>query len=531
MKKILCMSAMLLILYCLFTTSAFACTGVYIGREASTDGSVIIARSNDTQGNFPQRMMVVPRVEQDPDRQMPVDNERSTSFELPDTTFKYIGTPFMASAQLERGTGMDDAVCINEYGVAMTMSVTAFSNKAAKAADPWVPDGITENTMNQLVISVSQSAKEAVEKLAQLIDQYGSSETNIALIIDQKEAWYVEMYNGHQYAAVKLPDDKVSVFGNEFNLEYLSDYDDCITSENLEKLAVDNGFAVYGENGELNLFDTYAGPETVEDYSHMRTWIGHKVLAPSAYGDYNKVDRYPLAFSPQNRVSLQTVMELMRNRYEGTQYSPDETGRKDMRVIGTDTSMSVHIVQLRPELPPALAGTAWVCMAPAPYGVFVPLNIFCAEPSDSYAANQPEDRLYCFESDVYPWYTFKELNTLCLTDYKTYGAPVREYWHTAEKHMIDGMTAELEEINQLMRTDPAEAQRQMTEYCAGLQEKAFEDGKALLNEVRWAMSANSNTMKMGMNPETDELYTTERVLTPITVNLDGSFYGHRQGNA
>ena len=527
MKKPLCMLVLLLIMLCLLNTSAYACTGVYIGRKATTDGSVIIARSNDTQGNFPQRMMVVPRVEQYPDRQMPVDNDHSAFFEIPATTYKYIGTPFMASAQLENGNGMDDAVCINEYGVAMTMSVTAFSNKAAKAADPWVPHGITEFTMDQLVITTSRSAREAVQRLAQLIDQFGSSETNIALIIDQKEAWYIEMYTGHQYAAVKLPEDKVSVFGNEFNMEYLSDYEDCIVSENLEKLAVDNGFAVYGENGELNLLETYAGPETVEDYSHMRTWIGHKLLAPSAYGDYDKNDRYPLVFRPENRVSLQTVMELMRNRYEGTQYSPDETGRIDMRVIGTDTSMSVHIVHLLPELPPPLAGTAWVCMGPAPYGVFVPLNILCAEPSDAYAANQPEERIYCFDSDIYPWFTFKELNTLCLTDYKIYGKPVREYWHNAEKHMIDEMTAELKEINQLLKTDPADAQRQITNYCAGLQEKAFEDAKALLNEVRWAMSANSNTMKMGMNPETDELYTTERVLNPIKIGLDGSFYGHR----
>ena len=529
MKKTLCMPVLLLLLFCLTTAGAYACTGVYIGREATTDGSIIIARSNDTQGNYPQRMTVVPRVERDPGRLMPVDNDLSAFFALPGTTCKYIGTPFMASTQLESGSGMDDAVCINEYGVAMTMSVTAFSNKAAMSADPWVPHGITENTMNQLVITVSRSAREAAEKLAELIDQYGSAETNIALIIDQKEAWYVEMYTGHQYAAVKLPDDKVSVFGNEFSLEYLSDYEDCIVSEKLETLAAENGFAAYGKNGELNLLETYAGPETVENYSHMRTWIGHKLLAPSAYGDYDKNDRYPLVFTPENRVSLEAVMELLRNRYEGTEYSPDETGRIDMRVIGTDTSMSVHIVHLMPDLPPSLAGTAWVCLAPSPYGVFVPLNILCSEPSDAYAANQPEERLYCFESDTYPWFTFKELNTLCLTDYTIYGTPVREYWHNAEIRMIDGMAAQLKEIDQLLKTDPAEAQRQMTRYCALLQEKAFEDGKALLNEVRWAMNANSNTMKLGINPETDELYTTERVLSPITVELDGSLYGRRSG--
>ena len=62
--------------------------------------------------------------------------------------------------------------------------------------------------------------------------------------------------------------------------------------------------------------------------------------------------------------------------------------------------------------------------------------------------------------------------------------------------MIESFKAELEVV-ELLRTDPAKAQRQMTDFCAGLQEKAFEDAKALLNEVRWAMSDNSNTMKMG----------------------------------
>jgi len=38
------------------------------------------------------------------------------------------------------------------------------------------------------------------------------------------------MYNGHQYAAVKLPVDVVCAFGNEFSLEYLSDYEDYVTS-------------------------------------------------------------------------------------------------------------------------------------------------------------------------------------------------------------------------------------------------------------------------------------------------------------
>ena len=100
------------------------------------------------------------------------------------------------------------------------------------------------------------------------------------------------MYNGHQYAAVKLPEDRVCVFGNEFSLEYLSDYEDCIVSPELESLAEENGFAVYGRENELNLLASYSGDEVVTNYSHMRTWMGHKVLSPDDYGAYYKNEKY-----------------------------------------------------------------------------------------------------------------------------------------------------------------------------------------------------------------------------------------------
>ena len=159
MKKLLCV--MICILLCLLSACASACTGVYIGKKVSTDGNFIIARTNDTQGVRATRVTVVPRVEQDPNRKMPVDNEDDTFADVPATTFKYTGTPFMDSTRRLIGVEMDDAVCVNEYGVAMTMSVTAFSNKAAMTADPWVPTGITEFTMDQMVITTSKSAKEA----------------------------------------------------------------------------------------------------------------------------------------------------------------------------------------------------------------------------------------------------------------------------------------------------------------------------------------------------------------------------------
>lgn len=500
---------------------AFACTAVYVGKDASDDGTIIIGRSNDYPDIWPNYVTVVERVENKPGRTMPIDNEDTVMVEIPATTYKYTATPWMESATKYNGLESDAAACANEYGVVMTMSISSFTRAEALEADPEPTNGLTEFTADDLVICQSKTAREAVEVLTSLIDRFGSSESNIALIADQNEAWYVEMYTGHEYAAVKLPDDAVSVFGNEYNLEYLSDYEDSIVSANLEKLAVDHGFAVYGENGELNLLKTYAIDPII--YSHMRTWIGHQTLAPSAYGDFNLEDTYPLSFKADKKVSLQDAMEIMRNRFEGTEFSPDETGRLDMRVIGTDTALSVHVLQIYPELPADMSCVTWESTAPALYGAFVPVSNLSNSISESYSKKQSYDDFGQFDIENYPWYAFKALNTACISDYKAYGNPVREYWFEAEKNMIAGMR---EVLNTAASSNASaeDVSAYVTNYCNTMQEQAFEDAKKLLNDVTWYQSKNSNTMKVGRNPETHEATDVVKEIVPLEITLDGSAY-------
>ena len=503
---------------------AHACTAVYVGSEVSDDGTTIIGKSNDYQDVWANYVTVTERVENKPGRTMPVDNGATVFAELPATTYRYTSTPWMDGATAVNGLGRDATVCANECGVVMIMSITSFSNVAAIYSDPLVEHGLSEFTAVDLVTCQSATAREAVEVLLGIIDTYGSSEINIALIADQKETWYVEMYNGHQYAAVKLPADKVCAFGNEFLLEYLSDYEESIVSSELESLAVENGFAVYGENGELNLLATYSGAETVTNYSHMRTWIAHRILSPSTVGDYDKEALYPLCYDPEEKVSLQDVMEILRNRYEGTEYSPDETGRHDMRVIGTDTALSVHIAQIYPDLPADISCVTWESTGPALYGVFVPVSNGALSISEPYSRNQSAEQAGVFDTEQYPYYRFKELTTLGVEKdaYQIYGLPVRAYWHDAESGMIRGMSEVLKKASAL--EDKELARRYITDYCNSMQDQAFSDAGVLLNDVRWYMNKNSNTMKNGRNPETHEVIDELKVIDPLNVDLDGSAY-------
>lgn len=503
--------------------AAYACTAVYVGSEASSDGTIIMAKSNDYQAVWANYMTVTDAVENQPGRTMPVDNEGTVFAELPANTYKYTSTPWMDSTTAANELGHDATVCTNECGVSMIMSITSFSNKAALEADPLVEHGLSEFTAVDLVTCQSATAKEAVKVLCGLIDQYGSSEVNIALISDQNEAWYVEMYGGHQYAAVKLPADSVAAFGNEFSLQYLADYEDCITSTQLESLPSEKGFAVYGNNGQLNLLSTYAGQSVTTNYSHMRTWIGHKLLAPSAYDSYSIGDVYPLCFKADAKVSLNDVEEIMRNRFEGTEYSPDETGRTDMRVIGTDTALSVHITQTYPNLPANMACVTWESSGPAIYGVFVPMSNASTSVSKPYSLNQSADNAGVFDEDTYPYYRFKELCTLCVgpDSYQVYGQPVQAYWHEAEVAMASGMATVLSNASEL---DGKEAASYITNYCNSMQQQAFDDAGTLLNEVLWYENANCNTLTSARNPETGEATDQLRVLKPLQVSLSSAVY-------
>ena len=502
-----------------------ACTGVYVGSDVSADGSTIIARSNDYPEVWGNHLTVTPRVENQTGRFMPVSGDGKVKMEIPATTYKYTATPFMNSTMAYNGLNQDAAACTNEYGVAMSMSITAFPNNKSLEADPLVEEGLTEFAADDLVICQSKTAREAVEKLCEILDKYGSSESNIAIIADQKEAWYVEMYTGHQYAAVKLPSDKVSAFGNEYSLEYLSDYEDYITSKNLTSLPKEKGFAVHGKNGELNLYETYSGKEATLDYSHLRTWIGHQLLAPSNFSaNYDKNAMYPLCFTPDKNVSLQDVCQIMRNRYEDTEYSPDETGRFDVRVIGTDTALSVHALQVYPDLPADMSCVSWVSTGPALYGVFVPLSNDCINVSEAYGANQPTEKKGVFDPVHYPYYVFKELGTRCLgvDDHDVYGVPVQKYWYEAEENMFAGMSKVLQNAEKIEDKDTRS--KYITSYCNDMQTKAFEDGKDILDNVVWTENKNSKTLKVKLNPETHEL-TGEKIIPPrMNITLNASKY-------
>lgn len=488
MKRILPLLLALALL--LSGTSAFACTGLYVGKQVSEDGATILARTVDTHPCLsPTLQIVVDRVENTPGRTL-TGGYTAFSYDLPDTTYKYTSTPFAVSV------GGDYAsAAMNEKGVAITATVTAYVQSAWYAADPMnYETGLTEAVVTDLVAACASTAREGVEVIARAIEQNGNCEQNIIMIADQNEAWYVETYTGHQWCAVKMPEDMVAVFGNEFMIQAIDpDSEDVMYSEGLFTAAEEAGLAVYDEDGLMNIFNTYSGTGRLANYANRRTWIGHALLAPSTAGEYDTYTNYPLFYAPDEKVGLEDVFEVFRNRFEGTQWSPDATGRVDQRVIGTETQAMSHAIEIFDNVPAEISCVSWQCMANAEHSVYLPVSQLITATAEAYSYD-PGTEEVTYDTDMAS-VCFKRLCTLAEQDRVNYGAGVREYWHQKELELIETYPQVYAELQAKYAEDPEAAAQFITEWTIALQEETLDECNALFEELMLYVMNNTDTLK------------------------------------
>ena len=415
----------------LLSSSALACTGVYVGKDVSDQGTYLIARSEDQgKGDYNKMFKVQPRVENVPGRFI---EDTATGFKipLPATTYKYNYVP-----DYTRGDdGMYPGSCTNEYGVSISATVSTSTCEAWEAEDPFIEPGLREAILAAAVAAVSTTAREAVDVLLGYVDTYGSEEGNTVMITDQKEAWIVEIYSGHHYCAMKMPDDQVAVFGNH-NMIGLVDpkatpEDGYIYSKGLFETIDKLGLAV--KEGELYHLAKSVTNNVREDYNNMRNWVGMTILAPSQAGEYQSDAFYPLFYTPDEKVSVLTVMDIYRNRLEGTPLDVTLPGQEGNRVIGTERSSQIHVLQTFPQWPAECAAIDWICLGNTQHSVFIP----------HFSGINDTAEAYHLDGDTYDangaFWKFKRLCTIAEQDRTLYSKGVMDFWDLRERQMYQEM--------------------------------------------------------------------------------------------
>lgn len=383
------MKKFIMLIMALISVSAFACTNIIVGKKASADGSVFVSYSADSYGMYGN--IYSHRGGVHPQGEMRKVYDWDTN--------KYHGE----IAQAQRTYNVVGQM--NEHQVSITE--TTFGGRE----ELWETEGIIDyGSLIYIALERATSAREAITIMTALVDEYGyCSEGESFSICDKNEAWIMEMIGkgkgqkGAVWAAVRIPDDCVAAHANQSRITRLSQYDkkSVLCSKDVIKFAREKGYFT-GKDSEFSFRDAYAPNDfSAVRYCDARVWSIFNRLCDGMdkYVDYaagkDLKGEMPLYMKPKKPVTLQDVMNGMRDHYENTPFdirdevgagpynmpyrptplSWEVDGKKyfNERPVCTQQTAFCFVGQMRSWMPDALGGIAWVTNDDPNMAPFVPL--------------------------------------------------------------------------------------------------------------------------------------------------------------
>ena len=454
MKKWLFKLALVAMTFLLLPIQAVqACCGFIIGRQLTKDGTTLFGRTEDypyypNGGKHNKNYVVVDAKTYNEGDQI---EDESNGFTYPHAANEMKYTATYDSARGDGSNGAFGEHGFNEAGVSMTATVTAIPNKKVLSTDPLKENGLPEAAMLDVILPRVKTAREGVELLAKVIEEKGSAEGNVVVFADQNETWYMEILSGHQYVAVKVPEDKYAVFANTYYLGHvdLNDTENVIASKDVEKVAKESGNYKTDKDGNFHIAKSY-GPEKYAEGDRSRTYAGITLLDPDSKVTYED-DEYELFRSPTDpnkKYTLEDAFALQRNRFEhlNGRFVPDDqigvkkqgddgsndTVRKDQYkyALGNENVIDAHVYQINPNLPKSFGGTVWLGMGPSRNTPYVP---FYGNVKDTYEAFKPQTATY----DPNSWYwTVWHIDQMAINNQDLFGKSIQNHWKALEEQLI-----------------------------------------------------------------------------------------------
>ncbi|MFC6261431.1 C69 family dipeptidase [Levilactobacillus fujinensis] len=347
-----------------------ACTSILIGAKATMDGSVIIGRNEDAKAAWPKHFVVHPTKTATTPQQF-VSTDNGFTMPLPTHAAKYTATPEWTDKY-----GLFEEDGINEYGVAMSATESTYSNERVLGADPLVKDGIGEEAMVTVVLPYVKTAREGVARLGQLVELYGTSESNGILFADQQEAWYLETGAGHYWVAQRIPDNGYAVIANQMAIQAI-DFNDATNfmfARHLQAFVADNHL---NPHSDRFIWREIFGTQDQSDlyYNTPRVWYGQHILTPAVQQEPQSFT-LPFIQYADHLLAVDDAQAFLSSHYEETPYDPIGAGSDEQkhrfRPISLAKTQESHVLQLRPNMAPALAGIQWLAMGVAAQSVYVP---------------------------------------------------------------------------------------------------------------------------------------------------------------
>ena len=360
------------------------CTTILVGKNASFDGSTMVARTEDApSGVFRAKKFVNVAPEEQPRKYKSVISK--VEIDLPNNPVRYTAVP---NAILDNGIwGQCGA---NEYNVSMSATETITSNERVLGADPLVDCGIGEEDIYTIVMPYIASAREGVTFLGNLLEKYGTYEMNGIAFQDENEIWWLETIGGHHWMARRVPDDSYVIMPNQLGIDKF-DFDDAFGAKKefmcsadlldfVKKYHLD--LSIDGDFNPRHAFGSRSDAD--HTYNTPRAWILQRYFNPTSNtydginADYRPdSDNLPWARIPEKKITVEDIKYALSHHYQGTEYdsySKDihSVKKGTLRPIGINRTNFLGLVQIRPYMPGELKCLQWLAIGSCVFNAIVP---------------------------------------------------------------------------------------------------------------------------------------------------------------
>lgn len=364
------------------------CTTILVGKDASFDGSTIIARNDDAgSGKYMPKKAIIVNPSEQPRHYVSVLSH--CSIDLPDNPYRYSALP-----NAKEGEGIWAACGINEKQVAMTATETITSNPRVLGADPlveYVPagkdtaeqiGGIGEEDFVVLTLPYINSAREGVKRLGSLLEKYGTYEMNGIAFSDSEEIWWMETIGGHHYIAVRVPDNRYVMMPNQMGINRF-DLNDALGAQHNYMCSSDLNEFIEENHLDLSLGDTFDpraafGSHSDADhvYNTPRAWYMLRYFNPHQMEDHEPWDDdLPWSEVPERKITIEDIKYILSSHYQGTEYNPyNALSEKPhlYRPIGINRTDCLGIMQIREDQRLSTKCLEWVSFGCNVFNVLCP---------------------------------------------------------------------------------------------------------------------------------------------------------------
>lgn len=433
------------------------CSTVIVGKQATKDGSVILAHNEDLANYCAHHYVYIPHAKHE-------QGEMITTLwgaKIPQVIETY---GYSATKIFDKTYSPGDITSgINEHQVAVANNM---SYRRDAPVELPTQGRIIWTELTQIALERSKTAREAVRVIGDMVHTYklGSDSGAVFAVTDGNEGWWVEVTLEGQWVAQRVPDNSFGVRANIFRIGEVdfADSNNFMYSDDIVDYAKKMGW--YNENEVFNFSRIYAAPEKLNDpYNTRRQWRAEELLKQQQAG-----------------VTPRAVIAILRDHYEKTPYdltngyqkgSPHQTDERTLCSMNTEVSV---VCQSRSWLPAEIGAICWRAMATPCTSAFTPW----------YFGNQDIPVAYQNGTNQHSansaYWTFRDLSRYTDVRYQTMINKVHKQTEMFEGKEFNEQAKLEEQALTLYNQDKGQAVSFLAKYSNNMAEQAVELGNSML---------------------------------------------------